>query len=94
MAQIISGHNKKMTGSSTHMETKGCNCRSQPCPLEGKCKITNLVYRSTVEAAGTTKQYIGLKYPQGEVHWTQGLLHPPQASAQYDSLKPHLGAEG
>jgi len=60
MARIISGHNKKVTGSSTNMETKGCNCRSQPCPLEGKCKTTNLVYRSTVEAAGTTKQYIGL----------------------------------
>jgi hypothetical protein len=60
MARIISGHNKKVTGSSTSMETKGCNCRSQPCPLEGKCKTTNLVYRSTVEAAGTTKQYIGL----------------------------------
>ena len=28
MTWIISGHNKKVTGSSTSMETKGCNCRS------------------------------------------------------------------
>ena len=28
--------------------------------VEGKCKTTNLVYKNTVEAAGTTKQYIGL----------------------------------
>ena len=42
------------------METKGCNCRLQTCPLEGKCKTTIIVYRITVEAAGTTKQYIGL----------------------------------
>ena len=50
IARIISGHNKKVTG----------DCRSQPCPLEGKCKTTNLVHRSILEAAGTTKQYIGL----------------------------------
>ena len=48
----------KVTGSSTNMKIKGCNCRSKPCPLEGKCKTTNLEYRSNVEAAGTTKQYI------------------------------------
>ena len=28
---------------------------------------------------------------QGEVHWTQGLLHPPQACPQNDPLKSHLG---
>ena len=60
MAQIILGHNMKVTGSSTQMETKGCNCRSQPYPLEGKCKTTNFVYKITGEASGTTKQYIGL----------------------------------
>ena len=60
MARIILGHNKNLTGSSTSMETKGCNCRSKPCPLEGECKTTNFFYRSTVEATGTTKQYIGL----------------------------------
>ena len=35
-----------------------------------------------------------LKHLQGEVHWKQGLLHPPQACPQDDPLKPHLGAEG
>ena len=56
------------------METKGCNCRSQPCPLEGKCKTTNLVYRSTVEAAGTTKQYFGLTSNTFKERFS-GLLH-------------------
>ena len=31
-----------------------------PAVLEGKCKTTNLACRSTVEATGTTKQYIRL----------------------------------
>ena len=79
IARIISWHNKKVTGSSTNMETKGCNCRSQPCPLEGKCKTTNLVYRSTVEAAGTTKQYIGLTSNTFKERFTQ----PPSISDLY-----------
>ena len=60
MARIISGHNKKMTGASKHMETKDCNCRTSPCPLDGKCKTTDLVYQSNVETEGSIKQYIGL----------------------------------
>ena len=93
MAQIIWGRNKKATGSSTKMITKGYNCRSQSCPLEVKCKTTTLVYRSTVEAAGTTKQYIGLTSNAFKESFT-GHLHPPQACPQDDPLKPHLGAEG
>ena len=58
MARIISGHNRKVTGSSTHMETNDCNCRSQSCPPEGK--TTNLFIRSTVEATGTPKELIEL----------------------------------
>ena len=52
MAQIISGHKKKVTGTSTHMETKGCNCRSQPCTLlEGKYKTTT--YTNTFKDRST-----------------------------------------
>ena len=60
MAKIIAGHNKKVTSAGTSMKTMGCNCRKPPCPLDGKCKTANLVYKSTVEAAGKTKDYIGL----------------------------------
>ena len=60
MARIISGHNKKVIGSSAHLETKGCNCRKPPCPLDGKCKTTNLLYRGTVKTANFTKHYVGL----------------------------------
>ena len=71
MARIISGHNKKV---STNMEIKGCNFRSQPCPLEMKCKTNNLVHRSTLEAAGTTKQYIGhISNTSGS--WRMSRLH-------------------
>ena len=60
--RIISGHNKKVTESSIHLETKGCNCRSQPCPLELKCRTTILVYRRVHQT--------NLKHLQEEVHWT------------------------
>ena len=60
MEKIISGHNKKITGASGSMETNGCNCRKPPCPLDGKCKTTNLVYKSTVTTADSTMEYIGL----------------------------------
>jgi len=63
MGSLISGHNKKILGATTGLETKGCNCRPKDkvnCPLEGKCLTNSLVYKSTVEAAGNTKEYIGL----------------------------------
>ena len=63
MGSLISGHNKKILGATTGLEVKGCNCRPKDkanCPLEGKCQTNSLVYKSTVEAAGTTKEYIGL----------------------------------
>ena len=96
MARIISGHNKMVTGSSTHMETKGCNYRSQPCPLKGKCKTTNLVYRSTVEAAGTTKQYLWLTSNTWKERFTghkasftrRKLAQKPTLSSNWDKVFP------
>ena len=70
MARIISGHNKKVTGSTMQQKTMGCNCRKLPCPLDGKCMTTNLVYKSTVETAGSRKEYIGLTSNSFKVRYT------------------------
>ena len=63
MAQINSGHNKKVTRSSTHMETKGSNCRSQPCPLS-----SGELWRPLASHQAVHRTHF--KHIQGEVHWT------------------------
>ncbi|XP_068685270.1 uncharacterized protein [Montipora foliosa] len=38
-----------------------CNCRKKPeCPLEGKCRQTNVIYQATVTTETTTETYVGL----------------------------------
>ena len=36
-----------------------CSCRAE-CPLDGKCRVKNLVHEATVRTADTTKKYVGL----------------------------------
>ena len=99
MARIISKHNKKVTGSSTHMEIRGCNrapVGRNPARRRGS-GIPPTV--SLQEHCGCRWHHQAvhqthLKHLRGEVHWTQGLLRPPQVCQQDDPLKPHLGAEG
>ena len=60
MEKIISGQNKKVANMSSRAKIGGCNCRKPPCPLDGQCQTTNLVYKSTITTADNTKMYIGL----------------------------------
>ena len=37
-----------------------CNCRTPPCPLQGKCLMDNLVYQAIVKTETDEQTYIGL----------------------------------
>ena len=61
MSQMIKSHNKKIT-SKTLDSIPDCNCRNKTtCPLQGKCRTTNVIFKCLVQANETPdKVYIGL----------------------------------
>ena len=83
MAQTISGHNKKVTGSNKPLSENGCNCRiPQDCALDNKCLTENLVYKSSVTANNKTKEYIGLTSTSFKQRYTAhkaSFTHPGKA---------------
>ena len=61
MANIISGHNKRLKHPPPPCPP--CNCRSKiDCPLDGKCQQDSIVYKAevTCQQSSTKKNYIGL----------------------------------
>ena len=50
MANIISGHNKKVTGAKDSLPEEGCNFRkgTDSCVLGGKCLTKNINYKGQV----------------------------------------------
>ena len=69
ISQIIKQHKKHVC---TKKETKApvCNCRNKnECPLNGNCKVDNVIYKCTVSATKTFKQraYLGI----AENDWKQ-----------------------
>ena len=66
MKKIISSHNAKITRPKP--EDPPCNCRvKEDCPLDGKCRMTNVVYQATVTTEETPPKketYIGLSSTQ------------------------------
>ena len=62
MASLISSHNKKILNRQHNEEgnQRMCNCRStNPCPLNGECLQSAVVYKADVTATNTLKSYIG-----------------------------------
>ena len=48
----IKSHNKKFINSSNHHE-QPCNCRKkEDCPLEGKCRTENIIYKCITSTSG------------------------------------------
>ena len=62
MKQKISAHNKAILKSEPNPEPNRCNCRTQPCPLDGNCLAASLVYQATVERGDNSSKdtYVGL----------------------------------
>jgi len=61
MEKIIKGHNNNINATATD-PLKACNCNNKAsCPLDGKCRSTNVIYKCTVSAPNKNdKVYIGL----------------------------------
>ena len=61
MASIIKAHNTMILKRGNEAPIGTCNCRDKStCPLDGKCRSDNIVYRAQVKINNRdTKSYIG-----------------------------------
>ena len=63
MRKYISRHNCQVQKSEEEPTRPGCNCsgRLGPCPLNGNCQVSSVVYKATVvDSDNTTNTYTGL----------------------------------
>ena len=60
VGSIIKSHSKKLTNAKKK-QTKHCKCRKkQECPLEGKCRSDDIIYKCVVTATGHPRNvYLG-----------------------------------
>ena len=56
-----SSHTTKKLTNVENKQTKNCNCRKKgECPLEGKCRSEDIIYKCVVTATGYPwKVYLG-----------------------------------
>ena len=69
ISQIIKQH-KKHVSKKKEIQTPKCKCRNKnDCPMNGNCKVNNVIYKCTVCATHTFKQrvYLGI----AESDWKQ-----------------------
>ena len=61
MANIIKGHNNKLTNTKVRQQL-ACNCRvKSDCPLNGDCRRESIVYKCTACTIRQLKKvYLGL----------------------------------
>ena len=58
MGRIIKSHNKKITTTNTS-EKLDCNCRQkQNCPLNGKCREKNVIYKCVASVPNKPDKFI------------------------------------
>ena len=70
MYSIISSHNKSLLQQSTDAEAhKPCNCTRNPCPVDGECRRTAVIYKATVASKDTERQYIGCSESEFKTRW-------------------------
>ena len=64
MERILKSHNKKILQQHSQPApptTDGCNCRrSTPCPLQGRCQASGVVYLATLRAGKEEFSYVGM----------------------------------
>ena len=92
LQSTITGHNKRVLGTTQRPDEKGCNCRVPgDCPLDGKCLTSNLVYKSTVSSANGSKEYIGLTATSFKTRYTShksSFKHQSKSSST--ALSSHI----
>ena len=55
VSQIIKQNNKNVSNKK-EKQTNPCNCRNKNgCPLNGNCKVQNVIYKCTVSGTQTFK---------------------------------------
>ena len=75
-SQIIKQHNKNVSNKK-EKQTNSCNCRNRnDSPLNGNCKIQNVIYKWTVSATQTFKHRVYLGIAEG--NWKQRLCNQKQ----------------
>ena len=63
LKQKINMHNRRVQSQNQPMDPPGCNCTGgiQDCPLDGNCKIKEVIYQAEVSGEGLdTETYTGL----------------------------------
>ena len=48
MKAHISSHNRRLLGGEKKENKERCNCRKEPCPVQGNCGTRDLVYDADV----------------------------------------------
>ena len=57
---ILSGQNKsKLVTNDNVTNDETCNCRQNPCPLQGRCNVKDIVYKAQITGIPNTESYIG-----------------------------------
>ena len=61
VSQIISGMNRRKLGDCQSPPNLTCSCRNDPCPLDGKCNVSDIVYEASLtDNQGEEYNYIGI----------------------------------
>ena len=77
VSQIIKQHNRNVSNKK-EKQTNPCNCRNKnECPLNGNCKVQNVIYKCTVSATQKFKQRVYLGIAKG--NWNQRFYNPRQS---------------
>ena len=69
VSQIINWHNKRVTKTNTR-PISTCSCRERNnCPMDGNCRVENVVYKCVVSATAKLKEHVCVGVTMGD--WKQ-----------------------
>ena len=69
MEDNIRRHNNKILNEDALEQTKPCNCEDGPCPLDGECRASSIVYEATVKTDTEEKKYVGICAPEFKLRY-------------------------
>ena len=69
MRALMLRHNDKLLRDSEPPAAAGCNCRKQPCPMQGNCLIESIVYEAKIHHDDKTVYYYGSTSNAFKTRW-------------------------
>ena len=94
MANIIKKHSTKVINNVSEEHEDGCNCRkNDKCPLDNKCLMTNVIYKTCVKSEDhpNPKVCIGLqKAPLRKDSTSTSCLLRPKLRKKHRTFKVQL----